>query len=74
MLIRGRLIPDRSGAFAVEVPALCMHTQGRNRAVALRMAIAWVRDMLDKPKLEVTATADAHGIRIPMRQAGSGRR
>ncbi|HAT09017.1 MAG TPA: hypothetical protein DCS97_00100 [Planctomycetes bacterium] len=68
MIVKGTII--KSGRwYVVEAPALDLHTQGRSKAEALRMAEAWVRDMLDKQDLDVTATADDTGAGFGLRCA-----
>lgn len=60
MIVRGS-ITKASCLYAVEAPALDLHTQGRTKAKALRMAMAWVRDLLDKQDLAVAALPDKTG-------------
>lgn len=39
--------------WAVEIPALAAHTQGRSRKDAYVMALAWIRDILDRQDFPV---------------------
>ena len=68
MMIRGTITKvDRW--YAVDAPALGLHTQGRGKADSLRMAAAWVRDMLDRQDLEVEVVPDATGGGFSLRSA-----
>jgi hypothetical protein len=68
MIVRGTI--TKTGRwYAVEAPALDLHTQGRTRADALRMAEAWVRDTLDKQDLAVEAIPDKAGTGFGLRCA-----
>lgn len=70
MIVRGTII-KAGNWYAVEAPALDLHTQGRSKAEALRMAVAWVRDLLDKQDLAVEAVADRTGPGFGLRCADS---
>ena len=68
MIVRGTI--TKTGRwYAVEAPALDLHTQGRSKAEALRMAVAWIRDLLDKQDLAVEAIADHEGSGFGLRCA-----
>lgn len=70
MIVRGTI--TKSGRwYAVEAPALDLHTQGHTKTEALRMAEAWVRDMLDKQDLAVEALPDKTGSGFGLRCADS---
>ncbi|GDY12661.1 hypothetical protein LBMAG53_15390 [Planctomycetota bacterium] len=68
MIVKG-ILTKAGRWYAVEAPALDLHTQGRTKAEALRMAVAWVRDILDRQDLAVEATADAKGPGFALRCA-----
>ncbi|MFW5829170.1 MAG: hypothetical protein ACOCXA_02810, partial [Planctomycetota bacterium] len=56
MHVEGTL--TRDGRFYLaEMPLLDAMTQGRTKKEALAMAEDWVASMLDRPELQVTATA-----------------
>jgi len=66
MIVRGTI--TKSGRrYAVEAPALDLHTQGRSKPDALRMAESWIRDVLDKQTLIVEAIADPTGSGFSLR-------
>ena len=68
MIVRGTI--TKTGRwYAVTAPALDLHTQGRSKAEALRMAVAWVRDLLDKQDLAIEAKADPTGPGFGLRCA-----
>lgn len=70
MIVRGTI--NKAGRWhVVEAPALDLHTQGRTRPEALRMAVAWVRDLLDKQDLAVEAVPDASGPGFGLRCANA---
>ncbi len=66
MIVRGTI--TKTGRwYAVEAPALDLHTQGRTKTEALAMAAAWVRDVLDKQDLKVEAIPDRVGSGFGLR-------
>jgi hypothetical protein len=68
MIVRGT-ITKVGRWYAVEAPALNLHTQARTKAESLTMAAAWVRDVLDRQDIEVEATADVSGPGFSIRCA-----
>ncbi len=63
MNISGTIIKDGKHYLA-SIPALDALTQGTSKTNAMAMAVAWVRDILDRPDLPLVATATQDGFRL----------